>query len=153
MSGKRSKRPSCTSCAAVREAQPMTPKMTRNTKHFRIENMNDPHGESFARIINGRENHFDKRDCISLQPAASNTNCVSRVLRIAGGTHRLLANARSGQHFVKGCICAEFCQQRIGKQIRMRAIVLLDRALEQMESRLFLATIRKKRSLVIPRLR
>src|SRR5258708_6771466 len=71
----------------------------------------------------------------------------------AGGcSHCVLASARGDQHFVKSCIVAEFCQQRIGKQIFVRAIVLLDRALEHMESRLFLATEREQRSLVVPRL-
>src|SRR6266849_7430522 len=73
--------------------------------------------------------------------------------RRAGRSYRLLASARGGQHFVKSCIGAEFCQQWIGKQIAMRAIVLFDRALQQMKSRLFLAAEREKRSLVIPRLR
>src|ERR1700674_5241903 len=66
--------------------------------------------------------------------------------------HPLLASARGSQYFVKRNICAKFREQRIGKQIFVRAIVLLDRALEQMKRRLFLTTVREERSLVIPRL-
>ena len=73
----------------------------------------------------------------TLQLRAPIVNCVSLPRRVGGLAHRLLAMARRGQHFVKRCICAEFRQQRIGKQILVRAVVLLHRTLQQMQSSLF----------------
>src|ERR1700746_3509093 len=126
MSGKRSKRPSCASCAAVRQAQPMTQPVTIKAQTFRMEIMNDPLGGFACGIIGEAGAHFDKADCTSMHARASNTKCVSLALRLGSRAHDLLASARRAQHIVKSCICAKFCEQRIGKQIFVRAIVLPD---------------------------
>src|ERR1039458_6081799 len=84
--------------------------------------------------------------------AILNASSVSRARRIPCRAHRFLAFARGGQHSVKGWFRAEGCEQRIGEQIRVRAIVLLDRALQKMERGWFLAAVPEERSLVIPRL-
>src|ERR1700687_1801203 len=68
-------------------------------------------------------------------------------------SNSLLASARRTQHIVKSFIFAKFCEQRIRQQIFVGAIILLDRSLEQMKSRLLLTTEREERALVIPRLR
>src|ERR1700674_3627644 len=73
---------------------------------------------------------------------------VRTVVRLR--SHCRLASARGGQHFVKSYICAQFCEQRIGKQMFVRAIVLLDRTLEQRESRLLPSTVCEGVALVIP---
>src|SRR5260370_8436277 len=75
---------------------------------------------------------------------------VRTVVRLR--SHCPLASARRTQQLVETCICAKLCEQRIGKQIFVGAIILLDRALEQMKRRLFLTTEREESSLVIPRL-
>jgi len=82
---------------------------------------------------------------LEYQRVTGSVCCRPRALH--PGTRRL------GQHFVKGRVASKFCQQRIGKQIFVRAIVLLDGALEQVERRLLLAAIGKEDSLVVPRLR
>jgi len=83
----------------------------------------------------------------------NSSTSASRALFAVGRAHCILARAGCGQHFVKGRVASKFCQQRIGKQIFVRAIVLLDGALEQVERRLLLAAIGKEDSLVVPRLR
>src|ERR1700676_4005128 len=71
MSGKRSKRPSCASCAT--QTQPITEKMTAKAKTLRMEIMREILlGDFFAGIISEAGTHFDKPDCTSLHAAASN---------------------------------------------------------------------------------
>src|SRR5208282_1752218 len=153
MSGKRSRRPSCASCAAVKQAQPITRPMTMNAKKLRIEIIRDPLGRFLRKQLADGKSISANRYSTSLRAAASKIKWISPALRVACRPHRLLTIARGSQHFVKGCFCAELCQQRIGKQILVGAIVLPDRALQQMKSRLLLASVCEKRSLVIPRLR
>ena len=69
--------------------------------------------------------------------AATHVDDLSLAGCIPCRSDRILACARSGQHFVKGWFRTEFCQQRIGQQIRVRAIILLDCALQKMERGLF----------------
>src|ERR1700675_3371202 len=76
MSGKRSKRPSCASCAT--QTQPITEKMTAKAKTLRMEIMREILlGDLFAGIIREAGAHFDKPDCTSLHAAASNIKCFT----------------------------------------------------------------------------
>src|SRR5580658_3583151 len=96
--------------------------------------------------------HFDERELYQLisHATAANTDYASSVTRRAvGRSHRLLASAGRGQHFVKCCFCAELCEQRIVEQIGVRAIVLIDCTLKQMESCLLFPAEREDRALVI----
>src|SRR5438105_10610744 len=124
-----------------------TAKMTMKTKTLPMVIMKNHWGDLFAGIISGAETHFGKPDCTSLHAAVSNIKYGSPALCTGRRAHRLLASARRTQHIVKGRIWANFCEKRIGEQILVRAIILPDRALEQMKSRLFLATVREQSSL------
>src|ERR1700686_3276908 len=110
----------------------------------------------FAGIVGGRETISTSEIVTACRrfSHAPTKIYIRRILlrrRVCRGANRLLAVTSGGQQFVKACFCADFREQWVRKQIRVRAIVLLDGDLQHMQCSLLLTAERKQSALVIPR--